>query len=97
MHLEKLLTRIVVALALIVCAPAAMAAPSQPVATQHSERDSTRAAVPAQVAPSDDATRYAAMEKQDPKAANFRGGDTIVIAMSTTAAIVAVVLLILLI
>jgi hypothetical protein len=93
MRLKNVLTHVAVAASLGVAAPAAFAAPDRPVAAQHTERIGTPA--PAQVA-EDDASRYAALEKQDQKAADFRGGDTVVIAMSTGAVIVAIVLLVLL-
>jgi hypothetical protein len=93
MRIKNVLAQCAVATSLAIAAPAALAAPSQPVAAQHTARVSTpRAAAPV----AEDAARYAAMEKKDAKAADFRGGDTVVIAMSTTAAVVAIVLLVLL-
>ncbi|HTJ45610.1 MAG TPA: hypothetical protein VL463_26085 [Kofleriaceae bacterium] len=70
-----------------------MAAPSTDVAAQHTERASTTTTSPAT---SDDVARYTQMEKTQPKAADFKGGDTVVIAMSSGAVIVAIILLVLL-
>ena len=94
MRLKNVLTHVAVAASLGVSAPAAFAAPARPVAAQHTERVGTPA--PATPAAQDDASRYAAQEKQDQKAADFRGGDTVVIAMSSGAVIVAIILLVLL-
>ncbi len=94
MRLKNVLASCAVAAGLGVSAPVVMAAPNAPVAAQHTERASTVASPTAPV--TDDAAHYAAMEKQQPKAADFKGGDTVVIAMSSGAVIVAVVLLVLL-
>ena len=93
MRLKNVLASCAVAAGLGVSAPIVMAAPSAPVAAQHTERAST---VASQTPVANDAARYAAMEQQQPKAADFKGGDTVVIAMSSGAVIVAVILLVLL-
>jgi len=93
MRIKNVLASCAVAATLGATAPVVFAAPNAPVAAEHTERAGTPAAItPA----TDDAAHYAAMEKQQPKAADFKGGDTVVIAMSSGAVIVAVILLVLL-
>lgn len=95
MQLKYVLAQCAIAASLGVTAPVALAAPSQPVAAEHTALASTPAESQA-VQPRDEAAQYAQREQQQPKAAQFRGGDTVVIAMSSGAVIIAVILLVLL-
>lgn len=70
-------------------APSALAAPEKPVAAQVETTQAPKAA------PQADTSTYAQREKQDQKAANFQGGDTVVIAMSGAAFVLLLFLLLL--
>lgn len=71
-------------------APAALADTITPIAAEHV------AAPTAPVASQGDATRYAAREQQDQKAADYQGGSLVVVGISGGALIVILLLLLIL-
>lgn len=85
-----LLRNLALATTLAVGAPAAaFAGPEAPAAVETVK-------VKAPQASSSDATNYAEREKQDQKAANFQGGDVIVVGISGGAILVLLLLLLIL-
>ncbi|HEX5057815.1 MAG TPA: hypothetical protein VFV99_00585 [Kofleriaceae bacterium] len=87
-----LLRNLALATTLAVGAPAvALAAPDAPAAVQ------TVSVKAAPKASTSDATSYAQREKQDQKAADFQGGDLVVVGISGGAILVLLILLLILV
>ena len=84
-----LLRNLALATSLAVAAPAAAFADTQPVAAETVK-------VKAPKASSTDATNYAQREKQDQKAADFQGGDVLIVGISGGAILVLLLLLLIL-